>query len=127
MRVTCEIQRRFTDFRAWSLNLCPLLYTRWQSHWHLDSLHELQGLAPEHLGSCTKPSGAFLSPLVYLPVKPCGSWGRDHSKFYRIWKPNIILVRSFNSSNIFSSEYLSMIRERQSFVSKVFAVYPKPT
>lgn len=46
----------------------------------LDSLHGLQSLAPEHLGSCAKSSGPFQPLGLSSLVNPCGSWDRLHSK-----------------------------------------------
>lgn len=110
--------RQGSQTSAWPLNPLLAAIHRWQCSWvtwtvcvDYMALHWAPGLLCQSFW-------ALPQPLVLLSlVKLCGSWDRGHSKFYRIWKLNIILVHSFSSSNIFS-----MIREKRSFVSKVFAV-----
>ena len=86
-----------------------------QCEWHVRYREgrQTQGLATEPMSAghqcawalwpCSWARGlrcrTFLSLpqlLVCLPAKPCGSWDRDLSKFYRIWKPNPILVCAFS-------------------------------
>lgn len=80
---------------------------------------------PEHWAPAPNLQGPSSAPRPVFSDKPYGSGDSDHSEFYRMWKPNIILVHSFNSLNIkFKLSQRGKRKAAFGFVSKVFPVCP---